>query len=140
MILDVEFQLSHYVDWDFNGKNTSHLRFLQKPFILDVCKPLKKNWNFLGWTSKISPSIRFEIAWTSRTNLKRCLVYNINYLSIWTFMSHPCFPTEKVSKVAFFLSELKNNHEKKPWLFTAERGKLLFQRPFQWECKDNAKK
>ena len=28
--------------------------------------------------------------------------YNINYLSIWPFMCHSCFPTEKVSKVAFF--------------------------------------
>ena len=33
---------SHYVDWDFNSKITSHFQFLQKPFILDVCKPLKK--------------------------------------------------------------------------------------------------
>ena len=40
---------SQYVDWDFNGKNTSHLRFLQKPFILDVGKPLKKKWKFSIW-------------------------------------------------------------------------------------------
>ena len=30
---------THYVDWDFNSKIISHFQFLQKPFILDVCKP-----------------------------------------------------------------------------------------------------
>ena len=34
--------VSHYVDWVFNGKKTSHFQFLQKTFILDVCKSLKK--------------------------------------------------------------------------------------------------
>ena len=37
---------SHYVYWDFNSKITSHFQFLQNPFILDVCKSLKKIWKF----------------------------------------------------------------------------------------------
>ena len=40
---------THYVDWDFNSKNTSHFQFLQKPFIHDVYKPLKRNWKFSTW-------------------------------------------------------------------------------------------
>ena len=34
--------LNTHVDWDFNSKITSHFQFLQKPFILDICKPLKQ--------------------------------------------------------------------------------------------------
>ena len=30
-------------------------------------------------------------------------------------MCHSGFPTERFSKVAFFLSQLKNNHKIKPW-------------------------
>ena len=53
----------HYVDWVFNSKNTSHFQFFQNPFILDndICKPLKKNENFLCGTHEIFPFLQFEI-------------------------------------------------------------------------------
>ena len=53
--------MKQYVEWYFNSKNKSHFQFLQKPFIFDVCKPLKKNENFLFGTHEIIPFIRFEI-------------------------------------------------------------------------------
>ena len=61
---------AHYVEWVLNGKNTSHFQLLQKPLILDVCKPQKKIRNFLSGTHKIFIFTRFEIAWTGRINLK----------------------------------------------------------------------
>ena len=128
---------AHYVDWDFKGENRSYLQFLQKPFILDVCKPLKKNENFLWWTSKIFPLIYFGIAWTGRTNPIFALVYSIKFLSIWPFVHHPCFSTEKVSKVAFFLFQQQNSHGFILWLFLAERGKMTLLRTFWWENKDD---
>ena len=36
---------SYYVEWDFNGKNTSHLHFFQKLFIHDVCKLFSEKKN-----------------------------------------------------------------------------------------------
>ena len=59
----------HYVDWVLNGKNTSHFQFLQKPFILDKCKPLKKKF-YVGHIRYFHFSV-FEIAWTSWINLKK---------------------------------------------------------------------
>ena len=35
------------------------------------------------------------------------LGYDINHQSIWPFMHHPCFPTRKVSKVAFFIFQFQ---------------------------------
>ena len=49
---------SQYVDLVLNGKNTTHFQFLQKPFTLDVCNPLKK---ILCGTHKIFTFIRFEM-------------------------------------------------------------------------------
>ena len=97
--------LTHYVHWDFDSKNTSHLRFLQEPFILDVCKPLKEKLKkFYVGPRRYSHLSILESHGQARINLKKKLGYNINFLSIWPFMRHPCFPTIKVSKVSFFLS------------------------------------
>ena len=75
-------------------------------------------WSFF----EIFPFIRFGIAWTGRINLKIVLGYDIKYLSIWAFMSYPCFPTEKVSKVTFILFCQKNSHEINRGYFSGKRG------------------
>ena len=108
---------THYVDWDFNGKNRSLFQFLQKPFILNVCKPPKKKMKISYDGLRRYSHIRFGIAWTGRINLKILGGYNINFQSIWPFVRIPCFPTEMVSKVAFFLSQQQNSHAIKLWLF-----------------------
>ena len=108
--------------WDFNSKNTGHFQFLQKLFILDVCKLKKKIENFLSGTHEIIPFIRFEIAWTGQINLKKNLGHDIKYLSIWAFMSYPCFPTEKVSKVTFILFCQINSHEIGRGYLSGKRG------------------
>ena len=58
----------HYVNLYFNCKNTSHLQFLQKLFIHNVCKLVKKKsmwdawdifnnlfWIFFSWERKNAP-------------------------------------------------------------------------------------
>ena len=88
----------------------------------------KKNENLLWWTSEIFPFISFGIAWTGRINLIFFLGYNIYFLSIWPFMSHPCFPTKKVSKVAFFILQQQNSHCFISWLFfISERKNPTFE-------------
>ena len=114
------FPQTHYVDWDFDSKNTSHFQFLQKPFILDVCKPLKKIKKILFGTSEIFAFIRFGIAWNFFSG------YKINFLSTWPFMRHPCVPPKRSQKwhflsfsskiaTAFFVAIFWLREEK--WLF-----------------------
>ena len=79
----------------------------------------KKIENLLWWTLEIFPQVCPFWNRMDRRNESEFFggEYNIYFLSTWPFMHHPCFPTEKVSKVAFFLSQLKNSHEKNLWLF-----------------------
>ena len=69
---------------------------------LEKCQKKKSRWLF-----EIIHIIRFEMRMDSRINLKIFLGYDINYLSIWPFMHHTCFPTGKVSKVVFFLFQFQ---------------------------------
>ena len=45
--------------------------------------------------------------WTGRSNLKKILGCNINYLSIWPFMSPPWFSTRMASKLTFVCFQLQ---------------------------------
>jgi len=102
--LNVPFYLyphTHYVDWDFNGKNTSHLRFLQKPFILDVPK---KNENFLCGSPEIFPFIHFEIAWTGRIN------QNLKIAKM--ALLNPCMKFKKILAKSILLKHYENGNKK----------------------------
>ena len=128
----------HYENWHLNGKNTSHFQFLQKPFILDVCKPLKKKIeNFLCGTSEIFTFIRFGSHGQARINLKFFLWYKINFLSIWPFMRHPCFPPKRSQKWHFSSISSKIATALFRGYFSAKRGKMTLLRPFQWENMDD---
>ena len=78
-------------------------QFLQKPFILDKCMPLKKKLKFSMIDFRDIPIYLFWSPVDKPDESDFFLVYNFNIPSIWTFMHHPCFPTKKVSKAAFFL-------------------------------------
>ena len=51
--------------------------------------------SFSRWLFEIIHIIRFEMRMDSRINLKIFLGYDINYLSIWTFMHHLWFPIRR---------------------------------------------
>ena len=60
------------VDFKSYHKNRNQyyiLLFLQKPFILDECKPPKQNLKFSMQDYDIFPFIQFEITWTGWINL-----------------------------------------------------------------------
>ena len=70
------------------------------------CKNVKKK-NFSRWLFEIIHIFWSEI-WDLRSkDLKIFLGHDINYLSIWPFMSHPWFPTRKASKLIFFCFQLQ---------------------------------
>ena len=69
------------------------------------CKNIKKKF-FSRWLFEIIHIIRFEMRMDSRINLKIFLGDDINYLSIWSFMHHPWFPTIKASKLIFVYFQL----------------------------------
>ena len=73
----------HYVDWVLNGKNTSHFQFLQKPFILDKWKPLKK---VLFGTHKLFPFINFEITWKNPDKSEKKMGYNIKNIQAFELL------------------------------------------------------
>ena len=52
-------------------------------------------------TSEIFAFIRFGSHWRARINLNYFGGYNINFLSIWPFMCHPCFPPNMSQKWHF---------------------------------------
>ena len=125
----------HYVDWDFNSKITSHFQFLQKPFILDVCKPLNFFFKFSMWDLGDICINPFWIAWTGPD--KSEIFSGINFLSIWSFIPHPCFPPKRSQKWHFssFSSKIANALFR--GYFSAKRGKMTLLRPFQWENMDD---
>ena len=94
---------SHYILYRLSFK-WQNFQFLQEPFILDPCKPHKKEKK-----SK-------EIPWTGQINLKKN-VWNMTlskYLTISALMGYHCFPTKKVLKVTFILFCQKNSHKLNP--------------------------
>ena len=63
----------------------------------------KKNSRWLFF----NPLYPWTCTWTGRINLKICLGYDMNYLSIGPFMRHPWFPTRKASKLTFICFQLQ---------------------------------
>ena len=76
----------------------------------------KKNFFFSLWLFEMIHIIRFEMRMDSRINLKIFLGDDINYLSIWSFMHHPWFPTRKASKLIFVCFQLAGEwHHPASW-------------------------
>ena len=65
----------------------------------DAKKIIKKN--FFPWTSEIIQFIQFENHIDGPRYLKNILGYDINYLSIWSFMSHGFFTAGSMLKFGF---------------------------------------
>ena len=62
--------------------------------------PLYPFWDAHGQAREIWKYF-WNIILTKETSLQQARLVNINYLSIWPFMSHPWFPTRKASKLTF---------------------------------------
>ena len=97
-------------------------------------KEIKK---FLCGTSEIFTFIRFGSHGQARINLKFFLGYNINFLSIWPFMHHPCFPPKRSQKWHFSSISSKIATALFRGYFSAKRGKMTLLRPFRWENMDD---
>ena len=130
---------AHYVYRDFNSKSTSHFQFLLKPFILDVCRPLKKKLTiFYVGPRRYSHLSVLESQGQARINLKFFLGYNITFLSIWPFMRHPCFPPKRSQKCHFLSFSSKIATALFRGYFSTKRGKMTLLRPLWWENMDDA--
>ena len=79
------------------------------------CKNVKKK-KISRWLFEIIHIFWSEI-WDLRSkDLKIFLGHDINYLSIWPFMSHPWFPTRKASKLIFYCFQLAGEwHNPASW-------------------------
>ena len=79
------------------------------------------------WVFEIIHIIHFEI-WDLRSRyLKIFLGYGINYLSIWTLMRHPWFPTKGLkTNICLFSASWKQSHGLKTdkcWFWGLSKGK-----------------
>ena len=87
-------------------QKTMHRMFLEHWNRQKILSNIRQRFSCLlsEWIAKKCKNIFFRVlrcTWTGRINLKICLGYDINYLSIWPFMHHPLFPTRKASKLIF---------------------------------------
>ena len=71
-----------------------HFRHARNSYDPKIKINFEIQWSFF----EIFPFIRFGIAWTGQINLKKKLGHDIKYLSIWAFMSYPCFQPKRSQK------------------------------------------
>ena len=93
-------------------QKTMHRMFLEHWNRQKILSNIRQRFSCLlsEWIAKKCKNIFFRVlrcTWTGRINLKICLGYDINYLSIWPFMRHPWFPSRKASKLTFVCFQLQ---------------------------------
>ena len=86
--------LHTYPEWfSIQKKGPCPISLVRANKIFSRAKTLKK-YLICHWTFEIIQFIRFEMHMDRPDKCEFFLGYNINYLSIWPFMCHPCFPTQ----------------------------------------------